>query len=691
MKQPRHRQRGGQPLVARVLATLLAASLFAKQAGAALSLAAWGIILAVVGLIAAVGIVLSTSDNDPEIGAIQIRVEDAGTSDWYVGQLRALSVETDVSFGHIRGDDVGVITLEVDFDGDVAYRETRRYTEKGDGDPDTETLGRWEGTLTFAMEVEALDHGVGSIGAKVTVNGESNGLFSDPPASASGNATLPVEILYPLEIQSGSNAIGWLSPASDSIFHHQCFDQTLQVRNRATVPGEIQNARIAHTSAQGVPFSAAADDTSAAVTDAVTGSVGHENALAHLNATDFSTDWSLQGTGNLRVFLRGESQWSHDGGTSPSSQGNTCQGGTLSCTLLDVDLPPVARNVNTHYALEILSRSEAPRAGASRQVLVSDNAGFSQTRTTDASGVFDLSAPALGPLVSIDLVTGSDAGLFETKLLGAVNAALFDASVSPTFQTFHILEREAPPILGQVVDGSGAPMTVDLFAVGVDGQENDLGRFTGDIDVPGGVDVSQIGFPNALFRVRPVAAFNRAYLKSELEVGLPSGDGPLDLGILLFEEAPPAIGPVLFRGRFEIRDPEGLGAEALPGLQLEIEGVGTLMTDSLGGFEFEVPASPTSRLLRILSPGAVSTAAGHPLQLHFEGPPEIPIEFGRGGDLLDLGNVTLHSAPLPPASLPSLPLASALALAGGLLLTGWFRVTRMLGTTARSRPSGRRA
>ena len=87
-----------------------------------------------IGLLAAVGIVLSTSDNSPEIGAIQIRVEDAGVSDWYVGQLRAVSVQTDVSFGHIRGDDVGVITLEVDFDGDVAYRETRRYTEEGDGD-----------------------------------------------------------------------------------------------------------------------------------------------------------------------------------------------------------------------------------------------------------------------------------------------------------------------------------------------------------------------------------------------------------------------------------------------------------------------------------------------------------------------------------------------------------------------------
>jgi len=519
----------------RFAAMLFAGMLFAKQAGAALSLAAWGIILAVIGLLAAVGIVLSTSDNSPEIGSIQIRVEDGGVSDWYVGQLRPVSVETDVSFGHIRGDDVGVITLEVDFDGDVAYRETRRYTEEGDGDSETDTLGRWEGTITFAMEVEALDHGVGSIGAKISVEGESNGLFFDSAASTSASATLPVEVLYPLELQSSSNAIGWLSPSNDTILHHECFDQTLQVRNRATVPGDIGSARISHTTAEHVPFTAAGNDSTAALTSVLTGSVGHENALVHVNSASFATDWSLQGSGNLRVFLRGASQWSNDGGTGPSSQSNTCQGGTLNCTLVDVNLPPGVHNVNTSYALQILSRSAPSRVGASRDVLVSDNSGFSQTRTTDASGIFSLTAPALGPLVSVDLVSGSDAALFDPKLLTAVNAALFDAAAAPTFETFHIREREAPAILGHAVDGAGDPVLVDLFAVGVGGEENYLGRFTGGIDIPGGLDLSQVGYPNALFRVRPVDVFNRSYLKPELEVGVPSGDNPLDMGTLLFE------------------------------------------------------------------------------------------------------------------------------------------------------------
>jgi len=661
-----------------VTAALAAGVFCAKQASAALSLAAWGIILAVIGLLAAVGIVLSTSDNSPEIGAIQIRVEDAGVSDWYVGQLRAVSVQTDVSFGHIRGDDVGVITLEVDFDGDVAYRETRRYTEEGDGDPDTDTLGRWEGTLTFAMEVEALDHGVGSIGAKIRVEGESNGLFFDSAASASDNATLPVEVLYPLELQSSSGAIGWLNPVGDTILHHECFDQTLQVRNRATVPGEVESARISHTTAQNVSFTAAGNDSTAAVTSLVTGSVGHENALVHVNSASFSTDWSLQGSGNLRVFLRGESQWSNDGGTGPSSQSNTCQGGTLNCTLVDVILPPVAHNVNASYALEILSRSTPSRPGAARDVLVSDNSGFSQTRTTDGSGIFSLTAPALGPLVTLDLVSGSDAALYEPKLLAAVNASLFDSGVAPTFQTFHILEREAPAILGQAVDGNGNPVTVDLFAVGVGGEENDLGRFTGSIDIPGGLDLSAVGYPTAVFRARPVAAFNRAYLKSELEIGVSSSEGTLNLGVLLFEEAAPVVGPVVFRGRFEIRDPAGLSAETLVGLQIEVDGVGTATTDALGAFDISVPASVTPRVVRLLDPGSVATSSGQPLLV--EGLPEMSVEFGRGGSPLDLGSVTLHSSESPPAALPLLP-PVALAVLAALLAGLGLRFGRSAGAS----------
>ena len=661
-------QRRRRCTLTRLAATLFAGLLFAKQAGAALSLAAWGIILAVIGLVAAVGIVLSTSDNSPEIGSVQIRVEDGGASDWYVGQLRPVAVETDVSFGHIRGDDIGVITLEVDFDGDIAYRETRRYTEEGDGDPDTETLGRWEGTITFAMEVEALDHGVGSIGAKISVDGEDNGLFFDSAASTSASAALPVEVLYPLELQSSSNAIGWLSPPTGTILHHECFDQTLQVRNRATVPGDIGSARISHTTAERVPFTEAADDNTAAVTSAVTGSVGHENALVHVNSASFDTDWSLQGSGNLRVFLRGASQWSHDGGTGPSSQSNTCQGGTLNCTLVDVNLPPVARNVNASYALEILSRHAPSRPGASRDVQVSDTSGFSQTRTTDSAGNLSLAAPALGPLVSVDLVSGSDAPLFDPKLLTAVNASLFDPGTAPTFATFHIREREAPAILGLAVDDAGDPVVVDLFAVGVSGEENYLGRFGGVIDIPGGLDVSQVGYPNALFRVRPVDVFNRSYLKPELEISLPSGDGTLDLGTLLFEESAPVVGPVIFRGRFEIRNPEGRVPESVAGLQLQVEGVGLVETDAAGAFEISVPASPNPRVVRLLDPGSVATSAGHPL--HVEGLPEMSVEFGRGGSPLDLGNVTLSSTAAPPAPLPLLPPAALVVLATLLVGVG---------------------
>ena len=65
--------------LAGLLGAVLLGLIVAKKSTAALSLAAWGIILAVVGLLAAVGIVLATSDDDPEIGAIQIRVRRIGT------------------------------------------------------------------------------------------------------------------------------------------------------------------------------------------------------------------------------------------------------------------------------------------------------------------------------------------------------------------------------------------------------------------------------------------------------------------------------------------------------------------------------------------------------------------------------------------------------------------------------------
>ncbi len=665
--------------LAGLLGAVLLGLIVAKKSTAALSLAAWGIILAVVGLLAAVGIVLATSDDDPEIGAIQIRVENAGASDWYVGQLRVVSVGTDVSFGHIRGDDVGVITLEVDFDGDVAYRETRRYTEKNDGDPNTETLGRWEGTIRFGMEVEARDHGVGTIGAKVIVDGESNGLFTDPAASVSGNTSLPVDVLFPLEIQSGSGAIGWLSPPSETILHHECFDQTLQVRNRATVEGEVGSATISQTTAEHIPFGKASGNLVASETDIVTGSVGHDNVLIYGNAVDFSTDWSLQGSGNLRVFLRSTAQWSNNGGTGPSSQSNTCQGGTLNYSLVNVSIPPTAHNVNADYALEILSRNGPSRAGSSRNILVSDDSAFSQTRSTDSAGIFNIAAPALGPLVTLDLVTGSDSPLFEDKVVAAVNAALFDDSAAPTFDTFYIFEREAPAILGLAVDGLGNPMTVDLFAVGVDGEENDLGRFTGAIDIPGGLDAASLGYPTALFRIRAVAAFNRAYLKPELEIGLPASDATLDLGTLVFAEVPPALEPLIFRGRFEIRDPEGANAEALSGLLLEVQGVGTVQTDPLGAFEIVVPGGGPPRIFRLMNPETIATSAGNPVS--FEGLPQLAIEFGRSGSTLDLGNITLHSTETP-VEVPMLPPVSLALLALLLPATVFLYSRRMKSRSA---------
>ena len=659
----------GRGALARSLIAFSATLLMAKNASAAWMLAFF---LTLVGVLGGIAVVLATNDGEPEIGAIRIIPDDTESVGWYVGQLRRVTVEADVSFGHIRGSDVGVITLELDFNGNVENRPPpRRYTEQDDGDPDTETLGRWEGTITFAADLEPGDHGVGSIGAKITVDGESDGLFSDSAVTVSDSETLLVEVQYPLELQSVSGAIGWLDPPDATIWHIECFDQSLEVRNRATVHGQVGVGRVSHSSATSVPFAAANTNYSAVVTEIVEGSVGHETSNIHGNNVAFKTDWDLSGSDNIRLFLRGDEEWRDDGAAGPSSQDNTCDGGTGNCTLIDINDAPALRDVEGTYVLEILARNQPPRVASSHQVLVTDTSGFSQMYTTNAAGEFTISESALGPLVGIDLVVGSDAALFEPKALVGVNVELFDSDTPPTFESFSIVEAEAPSVQGNAVDGLGNPVRTDLFAVDDEGGETFLGRFAGPISIPGGLDLSTIGYPEATFRVKPLPAFNRDYQVPKLDVVLSSDVEVIDLGILLFEERDPFEGPVTFRGTFEVRGPDGVLAYPGSGLSLWIDGVGTVVTGSGGEFEVVVPAGVAPRTVGLLDPPDLATAAGNPLNLPAQ--TESEIEFGRNGAaVLDLGVVTLHAQAAPPEVplLHPLPLGALTALLLALGLAG---------------------
>ena len=670
----------GRGALARSLIAFSVTLLAAKNASAALQLALWGIALGVIGILASIGIVLATDDGSPEIGPIQIVVDNSEPGDWYVGQLRVVTVETEVSFGHIRGTDVGTITLELDVNGDVEDRQPRRYTEKDDNDPDTITLDRWEGIITFGVEVEAKTEGSVTIGAKITVDGESDGLYSDSAVTVSKIESRTVDFLYPLELQSVSEAIGWLDPHKETITHVQCFDQSLEVRNRATVHGQVGEGTISRSTADSVPFAAASTNSSAAVTEIVEGSVGHENSVVHWNSVYFETGWSLEGTDNIRLFLESESEWSDGGGRGPSSQSNTCDGGTGNCTLIDIHDAPVVRDVDTTYVVEILARNQPRRAASSRQVLLTDTSGLSKSHTTNSSGEFTISESALGPLVGLNLVVGSDAALFEPKSLVGVNVELFDSDVSPTFQSFSIMEAEAPSVQGNAIDGLGNPVRTDLFAVDDEGEETFLGRFTGPISIPGGLDLSTVGYPEAKFRVKPLPAFNRDYQVAKLDVVLSSDVEVIDLGILLFEEREPFEGPVTFRGTFEIRGPDGVLAYPGAGLSLWIEGVGTVVTGSGGEFEVVVPAGVAPRTVGFSDPPDLATAGGDPLNLPEQ--TESEIEFGRNGTaVLDLGVVTLHAQVAPP-EVPLLDPAALGALVTLLAGAGLFFARRRIGRAA---------
>ena len=86
------------------------------------------------------------------------------------------------------------------------------------------------------------------------------------------------------------------------------------------------------------------------------------------------------------------------------------------------------------------------------------------------------------------------------------------------------------------MDGLGNIVPSDLFAVDGSGDETFLERFTGAISIPGGFDLSTLGYPSATFRVKPVPAFNRDYTVTEIEIVHSTDVEVVELGALVFQE-----------------------------------------------------------------------------------------------------------------------------------------------------------
>lgn len=586
----------------------------------------------------------ATDDDGPEIANVEVIVPESNSI--YVGQKRTVTVLATVSFGHIRGyEDIGVIRLNADIDGEQVHTEEKRYTVETDYRQTTETLGRWEGVIPFEFDLEAKEYGTSAhLNVDITVTGDENGLFSDDRKTVGPvSETVLLDILFPFD-KTSNDKTGFLNPATETITHYECFDQDLLIKSYSTAPGEVKIASLGKETWENVDFvgkESYEGNNPIADTLIYDVEIGHD-AAEHMSQSSFYSEWSLYGSDNIRLFLDGEGEWTFDGDSGPGPDVNYCDGVIAvpdTCNLVPAVYAPQPRDINDSYLLVIHSHSQEPRPGSNHDVVVTDNNGFFQQITTDGNGNFTINQNPLGPLVSITLVDELDT-LFVPKTITSFNVALLDQSEDVHFDTFHIMERTAPVISGTVSDDAGSPLNAELF-VHNGTVETSIGIVHGSFSI-GGIDQGVMGYPTTIVRVEVLPNAYRCYTTSSMLDTVPSTAGPIALGNVEFVRCPPAGGYVTFTGTF-MSGNESL--VPLPNLAIAVSGAGEAVTDANGHFEMMVP--PPSQKRFVTFPNIETFARSSCYSL--EQPPGggDSILFGQSGDTLDLGVVVLDEVQTP--------------------------------------------
>jgi hypothetical protein len=605
--------------------------------------------IVLVGVLVGIGLTIAyeqaTSDNDPEIYDIQIIVPSSGQ--FYVGQKRMVTVVASVSFGHIRGDDIGRITVEADVDGEQHHRESKYYTVKHDSRDWTETLGRWEGDIEFNFEVEATVENPATLNVKITVMGEENGLLFDKQKRVSESETFDLNILWPFGDPPLSNNITHLDPADDDTKNHtESFDQHLMIRNLSTANGEVKKATLGNKTEYNIEFAGKSSygNNNPNVDSLISYAEITHGGAWHAEDVEYESSWDLYGTDNVRLFLETSEDWTHNGETGPSGVKNTCRWveGTAPTLSYDTTLA-LPRDINDTFLLVVHSHSQAPRPASNREVIVTSGAS-THPCTTDVNGYFTINQTNLGPLVSMELVSGADSILFVPKNIAPFNVSLLDQNEPVHFDTLHIREKTAFAISGNVVDEFGIALNAEIF-VNNGSLETSLGLVYGPFIIQG-VDLSVLGHPSTDIRVEVRPETNTCYQNSPALYPSEPTTAPIVLGPVIFPRCSTYEGNVTFKGTFKVT-PYNNGFPMvydtmlvpLPGLQIAVSGAGATSTGGNGNFQMTIPGPSQYRQVTFPNIMNITGPSGH----HLKQPPVegFSVLFGQGGNTLDLGVVVL--------------------------------------------------
>ncbi len=497
-----------------------------------------GLTIAVIALVVAIAALVvaieGLDDSEPGIGDISVSIPYQ--NDWYVGEERQIDIDIEASFGHISGNEKGSITVDVEMEGETLLQETQTYSSNDLG-------GGHEGIFSFSFKAEGKREGFKYLTIDVTVDGEKDGFLWDSDDSDYKTENVGVDVKFPLKLDPNYSMIAWLNPASVDINHDDCETQTLRINNCSTADGQITEAKINDTKRhyKKIDGKSTIGGSSQLTTLVSDDKIGHE-ADPHEYDEYFSTYWNMSGTDNIRLFLKKDKEWKYDGQVCDcyNDKPNICRGQQLVyCEQIGEVVQyadPIDINDDFYIALLSPETTEelAPEGWEIKVTDVSDGDPLNATVAVDADGKVNLNYTSFGPLVDIQLVTGSNLTYYEARTMDNLCVELLAAPAA--LGTFYVVHKEIS-ISGNVQDMYYNPMVADVYAInsGNPGVEVFLGRVRGSFNL-GPLNLSTLGYPTTTlkFYADPQDFIEYEPQDAIMTIGGISTASDINLGLVVF-------------------------------------------------------------------------------------------------------------------------------------------------------------